>query len=136
MTNPKPLDEKLYKHVKSLAKKKFKSPTGIYRSSWIVKKYKELGGKYSSRKPKTSGLKRWYKEKWVDLKRKNKDGTYAPCGRSTITKKSKYPLCRPSIRVNKSTPKTYKELSKKIISKAKKSKKSAKRISFKKKNKK
>ena len=33
MTNPKPLDEKLYKHVKSLAKKKFKSPTGIYRSS-------------------------------------------------------------------------------------------------------
>ena len=55
----KPIDTKLYKRVKDMADKKFKSPTGVYKSSWIVKKYKDLGGKYSS------GLKRWYKEKWI-----------------------------------------------------------------------
>ena len=33
--NVKDLD--LYNYVKELANKKFKSPSGIYRSSWIVK---------------------------------------------------------------------------------------------------
>ena len=43
-----PKDIELYTYVKKLANKKFKSPTGVYKSSWIVKKYKELGGKYKS----------------------------------------------------------------------------------------
>ena len=66
-----PKDIELYTYVKKLANKKFKSPTGVYKSSWIVKKYKELGGKYkeTSKSPKLSGLKRWYKEKWVDINR-------------------------------------------------------------------
>ena len=127
----KPIDTKLYKRVKDMADKKFKSPTGVYKSSWIVKKYKDLGGKYSSkRKPKSSGLKRWYKEKWVDLNRPKKNGSFEPCGRKSANMKSKYPLCRPSVRVNKKTPKTYKELPKKSIKQAKKSKKSSKRILF------
>ena len=44
-----PIDKKLYTKVKNMASKKFKSPTGVYRSSWIVRKYKSLGGKYKSK---------------------------------------------------------------------------------------
>jgi len=125
-----PKDLKLYKMVKKLADKKFKSPTGVYKSSWIVKKYKELGGKYKGEKG-SDGLKGWYKEKWVDLNRPiDKKGNYYPCGRKSIKKGTKYPLCRPMIRVNKGTPRTYKEISEKSIRKAKREKRGAGRIIF------
>lgn len=121
-----PEDTKLYEKVKRMADKYFESKTGIYRSSWIVREYKKRGGKYIGNKPKLSGLKRWYKEKWVDLNRPIKKGNkiigYEPCGRSVIKKKGEYPLCRPTYRINSKTPKTYKELSKKSIKKAKKEK--------------
>lgn len=39
-------------------------------------------------------LARWFKEKWVDISRKGKDGGYAPCGRSDASKGA-YPKCRP-----------------------------------------
>lgn len=58
---------------------------------------------------KEAGLDRWFKEKWVDISRKDKSGKYEPCGRSD-SDKGKYPKCRPSKRVNKSTPVTTKEL--------------------------
>jgi hypothetical protein len=61
---------------------------------------------------KESGLDRWFKEKWVDISRKDKSGKYAPCGRSD-SDKGKYPKCRPSKRVNKRTPVTTRELSEK-----------------------
>lgn len=134
---PTPLDTKLYDYVKSLASKKFKSPSGIYRSSWIVREYKKLGGKYSGPKPTNSGLVRWFNEKWVDLKRPIKDSKnkllgYEKCGRKSANSKGNYPLCRPSIRINSKTPKTYKELSKSSIEDAKKKKKNYKNIVFKK----
>ena len=65
----KPTDVILYNQVVSLGNKKFDTPSGIYRSSWIVREYINRGGKYTGVKPKNSGLKRWYKEKWVDLNR-------------------------------------------------------------------
>lgn len=40
-------------------------------------------------------LKKWFAEKWVDIGRKKKDGSYAQCGRSD-TSKGKYPKCVPS----------------------------------------
>jgi hypothetical protein len=121
-----PIDKKLYSRVKSLANKKFKSPSSIYRSSWIVKEYKRLGGKYKGKSSQKSGLKRWYKEKWVDLNRpitnsKGKIIGYKSCGRSSKNIK-KYPLCRQSKKITSKTPRTYKELSKKSIKKAKKDK--------------
>lgn len=122
-----PINKELYEKVKKEASRKFISNSGIYRSSWIVREYKKRGGKYKGSKPKKTGLKRWYKEKWVDLNRPiYKDGKivgYKPCGRKS-TKKStkKYPLCRPSKRVTSKTPKTHKELSKKQIKSAKKRK--------------
>jgi len=49
-------------------------------------------------------LKRWFKEKWVDVSKKV-DGKHPPCGRSKATTKG-YPKCRPSKKVSKETPKT------------------------------
>ena len=40
-------------------------------------------------------LKKWFAEKWVDIGRKKKDGSYAQCGRSDSTK-GKYPKCVPA----------------------------------------
>ena len=52
-------------------------------------------------------LNRWFKEKWVDVSRKDKDGKHPPCGRSKASKSSKgYPKCRPSVKVSSKTPKT------------------------------
>lgn len=56
-----------------------------------------------------SGLGRWFKEKWVNIAKKDKSGKYAPCGRSK-SKPGSYPKCRPSKRVSKETPQTTKEM--------------------------
>lgn len=120
---PTPNDRKLYERVKKAASAKFVSKSGIYRSSWIVREYKKRGGTYSGSKPKNSGLKRWYKEKWVDLNRPSgKKSGFKQCGRTKMNSKGKYPLCRPTKRISPKTPVTYGELSKKSISKAKKDK--------------
>ena len=121
-----PIDKKLYSSVKSLADKKFSSKTGIYKSSWIVKEYKRRGGKYKG-KPTSSGLRRWFKEKWINLNSpiKNSKGKvigYKSCGRKSTKDKNKYPLCRPSHRVSSKTPRTYKELKRSSINKAKREK--------------
>jgi len=49
-------------------------------------------------------LRRWFKEKWVDVSRKV-DGKHPPCGRSKASAKG-YPKCRPSKKISKETPKT------------------------------
>ena len=55
----------------------------------------------------SKNLNRWFKEKWVDVSRKKKDGKHPPCGRSKAKKSSKgYPKCRPSVKVTSKTPKT------------------------------
>ena len=48
-------------------------------------------------------LKRWFKEKWVDVR------TGKPCGRPQGEKRGT-PYCRPSKRVSSETPKTASEL--------------------------
>ena len=58
---------------------------------------------------KDSGLGRWFKEKWVDISRKDKSGKYKPCGRKDADSKA-YPKCRPTKRVSKKTPKTTGEM--------------------------
>ena len=42
-----------------------------------------------------NGLDKWFKQKWVDIGSKRKDGSFAPCGRSKQKKdaKRKYPKC-------------------------------------------
>jgi len=41
-----------------------------------------------------NGLRKWVKERWVDIGAPKKDGKYQPCGRSKGSKR-KYPKCVP-----------------------------------------
>lgn len=60
----------------------------------------------SVRKTKAGAdLKRWFKEKWVDVR------TGKPCGRQKGEKRGT-PYCRPSKRVSSKTPKTKGEMTK------------------------
>jgi hypothetical protein len=106
------IDKELYNKVKTDASKKFMSKSGIYRSAWIVREYKKRGGRYSGQKPNNTGLKRWFKEKWIDL---NDPTGIQKCGRSSYNPKRNYPLCRPSIRITSKTPKTVFEVEPKSI---------------------
>jgi len=54
-----PVDKDLYEKVKKEADEKYAKPSA-YKSGWIVKRYKELGGEYTGKKPKVSGLARWF----------------------------------------------------------------------------
>ena len=54
-------------------------------------------------------LKRWFDEKWVDVK------TGKPCGRQKGEKRKGYPACRPSKRISSKTPKTRGEMSRQEI---------------------
>jgi hypothetical protein len=83
-------DKNLYEKVKKMANKIYDKPSA-YKSGFIVKKYKELGGTYTDDK-KEKELKRWFSEKWVDIGNKE------------------YPVYRPSIKINKRTPLTIKEI--------------------------
>ncbi len=110
--SPKPSNMTLYNRIKAEAKRKFKVWPSAYASGWLVKEYKRRGGKYGGKKPtKSSGLLRWYAEKWVDIC----SSPRRSCGRPTTSFSNwtkNYPYCRPSRRVTKSTPKTVSELSK------------------------
>lgn len=108
----RPSNMALYNKVKAQAKRKFKKWPSAYASGWLVKEYKRRGGKYAGKKSMSSGLTRWFAEKWINVCKLPKR---VACGRpktSLSEWKRKYPYCRPSRRVNKSTPKTARELSK------------------------
>ena len=46
---------------------------------------------------RTGGLNKWFKQNWVDIGSKKKDGSFAKCGRSKqkADAKRKYPKCVP-----------------------------------------
>jgi hypothetical protein len=66
---------------------------------------------------KEADLNRWFKEKWVDISRKDESGKHPECGRSDADKGA-YPKCRPSKKVSEETPKISKSLSKRDKKKA------------------
>jgi hypothetical protein len=71
------------------------------------------------------GLRQWFAEEWTDVK------TGKPCGRSGKDKDGRpYPACRPSKRVNETTPKTTSEMSSSEKAKFKREKTSGKRIDY------
>lgn len=83
---------KLYELARKIADETYKKPSA-YKSGFIVKKYKELGGTYTDNK-KPKKLKNWFKEEWKDIGHKN------------------YPVYRPTKRINKNTPLTIDEIDK------------------------
>lgn len=90
---PQPLDEELYAAVKRAAKRKFDVYPSIPANSWLVREYKRRGGRYSGDRKK-GGLVQWFEEKWVDISRPRKDGTFPFCARSEQGAKG-YPKCVP-----------------------------------------
>jgi len=83
------LNKKLYNAVKKEADDIYDKPSA-YKSGWIVKRYKELGGKYEDdNEPKN--LKRWFKEEWSSIG-------------------GDYPTYRPTKRITKDTPLTASEI--------------------------
>jgi hypothetical protein len=85
-------NQTLYDKVKQEADLKYKKPSA-FKSGWIVKRYKDLGGTYTDdNKPKN--LKRWFKEEWKDV--------------ANLA----YPVFRPTIKINKNTPLTPQEIDK------------------------
>ena len=52
-----------------------------------------------------AGLKTWFKQNWVDIGSKRKDGSFAKCGRSKQKKdaKRKYPKCVPLAKATRMT---------------------------------
>ena len=53
---------------------------------------------------KSGGLTKWFKEKWVDIGARKKDGSYQECGRkSASSSKRKYPKCVPLAKATRMT---------------------------------
>ena len=91
------LDKKLYDLARQKADAVYKK-SSAYKSGYIIKTYKELGGRYKD-DHKQKKLARWFKEDWKDIGHKE------------------YPVYRPTIRINKGTPLTYDEIDKKQLKK-------------------
>jgi hypothetical protein len=89
---PTPKDKKLYGKVKKMADELYAKPSA-YKSGYIVKKYKELGGEYiDDNQPKE--LQRWFSERWEDVGKKD------------------YPVFRPTVKIDKKkTPLLVSEIS-------------------------
>ena len=111
---PEPKNKKLYEKVKDEIYKEYPKHSA-YRSGLLVKEYKKRGGEYIGKKNDEKGLGKWFKEKW-----RSQDGK--------IGYKSKSDIYRPTVRVNKDTPTTHKELTATQIKKARAEKKTTGRV--------
>ena len=68
-------------------KDRFERWPSAYGSAWLVKTYKQRGGRYSSerssrrsKKSRKSGVSRWMEEKWIQVVPYLKNGTIRECG--------------------------------------------------------
>lgn len=95
-----------YKKAYHEANRVYGTKSNIYRSSFIVQKYKEYGGKFSEeRKKNNKELTRWYDEKWISVIPYLENGKIIKCGSPSGNEG-----CRPLIRINNNTPITIGEL--------------------------
>ena len=104
----KPTNSKLYDEVKKEIYNKYPKHSA-YRSGLLVKEYLRRGGKYDGKKRQDTGLSRWFKEEWRNQ-------------RGEVGYKNKNDIYRPTKKITKDTPTTFKELSKKDIEKARREK--------------
>ena len=84
-----PLNKKLYERAKAEVYPRYKKPSA-YRSGAVVKRYKDLGGKFKDSNGRP--LARWFKEEWKDVGNQE------------------YPVYRPTKRISKDTPLTPSEI--------------------------
>ena len=105
---PVPANKKLYEEVKAEIYAKYPKHSA-YRSGLLVQEYKRRGGTYEGKKNDKEGLARWYKEHWANE-------------RGEVGYKYKSDIYRPTIKVTKDTPTTFKELTPQEIEKARREK--------------
>ena len=110
----KPADQKLYDKVRKEIYAKYPKHSA-YRSGLLVQEYKARGGEYIGKKNDEKGLGKWFREKWVNT-------------RGETGYKYKNDIYRPTVKVNKDTPTTHKELTATQIKKAQKEKKTKGRV--------
>jgi hypothetical protein len=94
-----PLNRKLYERVKAEIYPRYKKPSA-YRSGAVVKRYKDLGGKFKDSE-EGRPLARWFKEEWKDV------GNW---GKANYGALPPYPVYRPTKRISKDTPLTPEEI--------------------------
>jgi len=128
----KPTNPKLWSQCLAWARSRYKVCPSAYCNGAAAKRYKSKGGGWRKKKKETNeasspvqqaaiainmkkkgikpknenvneDLRRWFKEKWVDVSKKV-DGKHPPCGRKDADGKA-YPKCRPSKKVSSETPK-------------------------------
>lgn len=104
----RPLDPALYADVVDEAKGRFAVWPSAYASGWVVRTYKQRGGRYSGERDPAQGIAKWFREDWVDLSRPihDEDGNvvgYEPCGREHADQHA-YPKCRPLAEALRMTP--------------------------------
>ncbi len=99
----------LYEKAKQIADEKYKKPSA-YKSGFIVKKYKELGGTYSGTKNDNEGIGRWFKEDWKDIVPLFKKGEKNNFGSTFSKGREEYPVYRPTKRITKDTPLTPQQI--------------------------
>lgn len=92
-----------YKQALAEANKIYGTKSNIFRSSYIVKKYKQFGGKFDDNK--SGNLDRWFQEQWVLVVPYLEKNKVVLCGSSSGGE-----ACRPLLRINKQTPLTIGEL--------------------------
>ena len=100
----KPANQELYDKVKKDIYAKYPKHSA-YRSGLLVQEYKSRGGTYVGTKNSKKGLGKWFKETWLN-------------SRGEVGYKYKNDVYRPTVKVNKDTPKTFKELTDKEIKEA------------------
>ena len=106
-----PTDPIEYQKVVNRIKNKVERWPSAYASGMVVQEYKKImseKGKtaYINKVPKKeTGLKRWFDEKWIDIK------TNKPCG--AVHNSKYYPTCRPKIKITNESPVIASKLSKK-----------------------
>lgn len=104
------LDADLYRKSKTKADASYEKPSA-YKSAFLVKTYKELGGRLKEEK-KPSGLTRWARADWKNLTPyaeglvKKKD--VPKCGQKH-PKQSKPSVCRPAKEAKKYSKKQIKK---------------------------
>lgn len=128
------LDKKIYERAKKIVDERHKKHSA-YKSMDLIKTYKkELGGKIDETKDK-KGTNKWLKEKWINLTpyalgnvKNIKDSP--KCGVKGKKQGKNPSICRPSKKVNKSTPQTAEKYTKKQLVKAVNIKKKGKTINW------
>ena len=100
------INKNKYKKARKIADETYKRHSA-YKSMYIQKVYKNLGGKYKNKIKKKSTTK-WLKEEWIQVIPYLTKGEKIVCGQNN--KKNK--VCRPYKRVNETAPITIKELEK------------------------